>query len=233
MRRRTWGAGCVKVETRFDQSEVEPFYGGVDGQHHERQIGVDEPDQDGEIRVYHLQWMLDYAGCEQQTVDQPVIAQQQQHGVSADQQIGPERDGDQEGQHVAPSRTARGDVIGGGKSQQQRGEGGKSRLQGRSPENRQIGGVERERLVEKVAGEEKLDVVLEIEGPFDAAVIARPQERIDQDDRHWGDADDAHHGHCRAEQKPPCRRGAPVDAVLSSRRLADRDDFNFGGHQAN
>ena len=45
----------AKIEARLDQRLVEPVERGIERQHHERQVDIDEPEHHGKIIVEQLQ----------------------------------------------------------------------------------------------------------------------------------------------------------------------------------
>ncbi len=74
----------------FQQRGIEPLQRGVDGQHHERQIAVDQAEQHRAIVIEQRQRGVDDAERLQGGVDQAGVAQQEHPGVGAHQEAGPE-----------------------------------------------------------------------------------------------------------------------------------------------
>jgi len=95
----------VEVGGRLAHRGAEALDRGVDRQHHERQVGVDETDDDREVVVEERR-RSDARGAEQ-AVHEARGVEEHHPRVRADQEARPERD-DDEDQSEGPSRTAPG-----------------------------------------------------------------------------------------------------------------------------
>ena len=91
-----------EVGRGLEQALVELHEVGVERQDHERQVGVDDAEIDGEGRLQHHQRLVDDPGPEQEVVDHPVRAQEPLPGVDPQQERRPERQDDQRQQDRAP-----------------------------------------------------------------------------------------------------------------------------------
>ena len=109
IRHSTWKPVGVQIVAGLDQAEVELLHAGIERQHHERQIDIDHAEQDAPVGEHHLNRLIDDAEPFQNRVDDAFVADNLLHREGADQEIGPERDGDQEEPDVArcvPARVA-------------------------------------------------------------------------------------------------------------------------------
>ena len=95
---------------------VEAAHRGVDREHHERHVVVDQPGDHRELVVEQRQGLAGPAQPRQRPVDQALAVEQHDPGIGADQVVAPERQRDQhEQQRLAPARAERdgvGDRIG-------------------------------------------------------------------------------------------------------------------------
>ena len=68
--RKTVQGPGAQVGSRFVQAVIQSLQVGVERQDHERQVGIDNPQVHGKIRIQQLQRLVDEADGEQQVVDQ-------------------------------------------------------------------------------------------------------------------------------------------------------------------
>ena len=113
----------AEIGRRLEQAPVELLQRGVERQHHERQVGIDDAEMDRPFGAEDRAGIGDEAGPAQELVQDAVLRQQAHPGVDADQERGPERQHDQHQQQRPPPRRGAGDGVGHGIAQQQRDQG--------------------------------------------------------------------------------------------------------------
>jgi hypothetical protein len=69
---------------------------GIQRQHHERQIGIDNADIHGDVGIEYLQRLADETEHLQEAIEQAVVAENTHPGVDPDQDRGPGRHHDQQ-----------------------------------------------------------------------------------------------------------------------------------------
>lgn len=69
---------------------IEPLQGGINGEHDEWAVVVDEAENDGELVVEHGQRLIDGSEPAQKAVDHALAIEQHHPGVGPDQVVGPE-----------------------------------------------------------------------------------------------------------------------------------------------
>ena len=178
-----------EVVRRFHQAPVEFFQGRVDRQNHERQKAVDQPYTHGKVVVEEG----DAARLGEQGVetlgDPPVLAQNDQPRVVTDQQVGPERDGDQQDHEVAPTRGQAGHPQRHREAEQKTQQRGAAGLEHRAQQRLGVHPVELLFTVETFL-EKQLHVALQLPVglPVDAAVhVAWQQADVAHDAERNGD----------------------------------------------
>ncbi len=97
---------------------------GVQRQHHERQIAVDDADVGGDRGVQDAQRLLDQAQRQQRAVEHAVAVEDADPGVDADQERGPRRQHHQHHRDVARRRRQARDHVGHRIADQQGQQGG-------------------------------------------------------------------------------------------------------------
>ena len=112
-------ARAAEIGGGFEQRVVHALERGVDRQHHERQVGVDDADEDREVGREPDRRRVDDAEREQRLVEQAVALQDRHPGVDADQERGPERQHDQHEQHALPAPRRARHAVGDRESDQQ------------------------------------------------------------------------------------------------------------------
>ncbi len=106
------------------EKRIKFFQAGVNGQHHQRQVAVGQADSDGAVGIHHAQRIFDYACREQWRFDHAAAAEDDDPGKGANQQIGPERDGDQKNIKIALVLRLQRDVVGDRETENQAYKGG-------------------------------------------------------------------------------------------------------------
>ena len=115
--------GAAEIGRGFEQRLVHLLQRRVERQHHEREIRIDDADIDRVVGREPRDRRVDDAQRDQRLIEQPVVLQDVDPRIDADQERGPERQHHQQHQHALPApRRAReriGDRI--GDQQQDRG----------------------------------------------------------------------------------------------------------------
>ena len=152
---------------------------------------------------------------DQRSVQHAFVAKHLLNGKGADQQVGPERNGDQQKPEIALMFLARGDEIGGGKADDQRNNCGDERQFDRPPEDCHMGGGKSQRVIEHVAFKQHVEPG--VAGKLPVFHIAVVPLRHDGIQHHHGQRPDGgeEHDQQRRGRQPPA--GADVAAL----RLAD------------
>ena len=117
----------AQVGRGLAQLRVEAAHRGVDREHDEGHVVVDQPGHDRELVVEQRQGLAGPAQPGQEAVDQALAVEQHDPGIGADQVVAPEGQGDQDQEHRLPAPGAQRDGVGGGVGDQQghrRGGGG-------------------------------------------------------------------------------------------------------------
>ena len=127
--------GCL------DEGVVEFLHAGVDGEDHEREIVVHEPENNREGGVHHANRGGDDVGGKEKAVGQPFLAEDRDPCVSADQEAGPEGNHHQREEKAAVSRAGPADGVGGGISDHNANQGCEQGVKDGGPENGQPGGI--------------------------------------------------------------------------------------------
>ena len=105
-------ARTAEIGRRFQQRLVHLLQRGVERQHHERQIGIDDADIDRGVGREPGHRRVDDVQPQQHVVEQAVALQDVDPGIDADQERGPERQDHQHHQErLQPARRAR-DAVG-------------------------------------------------------------------------------------------------------------------------
>ncbi|MNF32942.1 hypothetical protein D3C84_137440 [compost metagenome] len=206
MARAEVGGGLQQAGVVLDQV-------GVQRQHHERQVGVDDADVHGEVGVEDLQRCLDQAEALQQGIEQAVVAEDAHPGVDADQDRGPGRHHDQQQPHRLHFLAGTADGVGHRVADQQAQQG----ADGGDLQRAEVGGQ-----VQLVLGEEH--VVAEVEqhaqlvvGPADDLAVRR-NRHLD-----FGEADLQHDGERQQEeQQQPEERHADDQLAAGGQQALGR-----------
>ena len=93
---------AAEIDRRFEQRQIVLLEIRIQRQDHERQVRVHDADVHREVRLQHHDRLVDDAERHQHLVDQAVVAEQSDPRVHAQQERRPERQDDQQQQHVAP-----------------------------------------------------------------------------------------------------------------------------------
>ena len=117
----------AQVRRRLQQRAVQLLHVRVERQDHERQVGVDDPEIDREVRVEHADGLVDESDRDQQVVDGALVGQQAHPGVDAQQERSPERQDDRHQQKIARHRRGSDDAVGDGIADEQADDGGDRR----------------------------------------------------------------------------------------------------------
>src|SRR5690606_21193129 len=102
----------TKVVGRLQQSGIQFHQIGIEGQDEERQIGVDQPDVNSQIRTINFQRLVNQADAHEQVVQQAVISQNAYPRIDTQQQRGPEGQDHPDKQQAARRRLRARNVIG-------------------------------------------------------------------------------------------------------------------------
>ena len=164
-------------------------------------------------------WMM--PELDQDRIDDAFIADDLLDREGADQEVGPEGNGDQEQPDVAVALGPRCDEIGGGEAEDQGDDGGREGELDRAPEDGDVGVGEGQRVVEYVALEENVEPGVGGERPFDAAVVALDEEGIDEHDQQRADGGEEDDEECGGGERP---------AVADFAALGGFGDFLGGRH---
>ncbi|MNK92647.1 hypothetical protein D3C87_1127770 [compost metagenome] len=206
----------TEVVGRFHQAPVEFFQGRIDRQNHERQEAVDQPDADREVVVEQG----DATGLGQQRVealgDPAVFTQDDQPRVVADQQVGPERDGDQQHHQVAPTGCQARHPQRHRKTEQEAQDRGATGLEHRTKQRLGVDPVQFQFAIETFL-EKQLHVALQLPVglPVDAAIdVARQQADVAHDAQRNGDQGQQGQDHRAEQQRAVEGWGSAADAHL-------------------
>ena len=99
-------ARAAEIGGGFEQGVVHLLEGGVERQHHEGQIGIDDADEDRGIGREPGHGLLDDAERQQYVVQQAIALQDGDPGIDADQERGPEWQDHRGNQHRLQSSAA-------------------------------------------------------------------------------------------------------------------------------
>ena len=180
------GRARPEVVGGFDEGAVEFFHAGVNGQNHEREKVVNQPENDREGRVHEGDGGAGDIEGHKEGVEQAFLRKNGNPGVGADEEAGPKRDHDQHDEEPAHALAGASDEIGHGVAEHQTDDGGEEGIPDGDPEDFQPLPVEG-------AG-----VVLEGEGVDDASEGVAFAE-ADHDEHEGRDND--------KERQPPEHRG--------------------------
>src|SRR5690554_4736024 len=101
----------AQVVGGFQQTQIKLDQVGVQGQHKERQVGIDQAYVDSEIGAINFQRHVYGAQPQQEVIEQAIVAQDPDPGIHTQQQGCPKRQDDTQQQQVAQRRFGSGDVI--------------------------------------------------------------------------------------------------------------------------
>jgi hypothetical protein len=100
-------AGAAEIARGLDQRFIHLLERRIDRQHHEGQVGIDDADIDRGVGRQDLERRVDDTEPEQELVEQPLLLEDADPGVDADQERGPERQDHQHQQRRAQPSGAR------------------------------------------------------------------------------------------------------------------------------
>lgn len=130
---------------RFHQVEVKPFHCRINGQDHERQEAIHQPNNDCALCVEHLQRSINQPDCQQGIVDNPFFPQDHTPRIRANEEVRPKRQDHQEQRESShEGGFARADVESQRIADEQRNQGGDEGDADGAKQDQSVGVIRRE-----------------------------------------------------------------------------------------
>jgi hypothetical protein len=126
-----------QIRRRLHQRPVDAFQSRVERKHHEGKVAVHQPEDHRAVVVEQRQRFADQPGSQKQGVEQAGFAQQEEPGVGAHEEAGPERQHDERQIEIA-ARAGTGDEQRQGETRRQADQRGGARQQDRAPEDPEV-----------------------------------------------------------------------------------------------